>query len=351
MKLEHLIKILPDRDDDAKKRQDVVRPRRFSRYLARRTATRRVYLNVWDLARTADGATRSDLNSRITASGPASNIFEQDNGFNDALFAVDYLTWADVFYNITTVTDDYRATFGEFGEYVVGKGLKGDSAAPELLVSAEDCYFNTWPSPIEDNIRFTATTDPGDPDATFTFDRDCDLFLAPAMFNRGGTAYQISTTPDQFNRLMPLKAPLTRSTIGSSDFDTVWTNRTTPGAGGIVSIPYYRGLFLADGSPDLILWDTAFPSGPGTPEDAVDFPTSSDFLSWNLDPRIAFYPSSRFTDHCLGAIRKHLSGGSYEWYFIWAKQLLLFIPAAWAYGSTVHTWGSPTPDANRGILV
>lgn len=313
---------------------------------------------MWDIAQFADGTDRDDL----TVYGDSSNSDPANNlTFNDDLLAVDYETWDTTFKEITDSIGDYRLTIDGFDEYVPGKGLKSvdtRSTEPPIKVRAENCYFSSWLTPLDDYLKFTREPDPFDDAVEFTFDKNCDLFLAPSMVTRNASAYfNDDINGDDYYYMYSVQAPIPRFTVSDPEFQTVWDNRGNPSVQSAIDVSYFRNLIFTDRSPT---YSAAFNGGSESViGPATGFPTLASEADWQNDPTIWMYPKERWGPHtvgvpvgghCLGAIRKRLSDDEFEWYFIWADDFMSGTDPS-GLGGTGFWYYGVNLDGPNGIIV
>lgn len=323
MRTEKVITILADKKKRFGERKGPVRPSKKKDPLARRRI-HGPFLRVFDIARYADG-TDVDYHYAVQpfpnnffVDTPDTSTFSQNAEWNADLFDTPYETWPDVFREITEEIDAYNIVISGNFVYVENRGLRSSDGVTSIGFSSSDEYFPEW-----QETKYTATDEYSASPVIFTFDKDCDLFLAPMLHDRVGTAIEdLGSNQRTTNRFTLFKSPLSRvSTLSDATWASIWaqlfdTSGITPS-----EVAFYRTLLTTTYSPTIYRMTYTGISPPlphtYTSHSASTYPTAAGG-SWIQEPDLTFERAWRWSGHCVGAIRKHLGNDTFEWYFIWA---------------------------------
>lgn len=307
-----------------------VDPSERSKLLARRRRPHKV-LRIFDLGQYADGTDVDYIYfvqpfpENFFAFMPDTATFSLNADWNDDLFAVDYETWPDVFKNISeTAETDYNISIlGEF-EYrssVGGLVPMESGARPEVAVSSGE-YFPVWELA---ELKYTREPDFSSAGVSFTYDSDCDLFLAPMLHDRvGGSIEALGANHYTANAIPLFKSPLPRSaTLNNATWAGVWAARLDSSLLDATETAFYRNLLITDRNPTMYRMVNYTPSFPALPHTygtapATSLPTAASAPDWSVLPNLTFRPAARRNGHCIGAIRKRVLGED-EWYFLWVS--------------------------------
>jgi hypothetical protein len=336
MKNEHIITILNQDDANKKGRKGVVRPTKFGDYLGRRIRDKTPYLRVYDLGRYTNGNDVSFVYKSVPIPPPVINgagginitpNFATD--FNHDLFLTDYNTWAAVFREITAELDDYCISISEFDTYDTDKGLSSSTGATGVnpIPTASNLHNQFFPTTWgggSRSFKYTSTPNYTDPSVIFTLDKTCDLFLSPMFHTRSGAAYAEISGLRNYDAILDHRTPISRTVLGDLVWRGIWTKRLDHTLLTGSEISYFRDFVLSDYG--VTLW-RAYGVNPAIDDNPIteltadgNLPTYADHSpsEWiGVTPYLSFTPFVRNIGDCLGAIRKHLGGTNYEWYFIW----------------------------------
>jgi hypothetical protein len=336
----------PPRPED-KRRKGIIRPSLRSKYFARRLQSNDIYLKVFDGGQLVGG---SDIaffgRSTTTTSSFTLNVgglygqmvyisdFPQSNTFNTDFFSIDEDSWVSTYEEITDVIADYDLDLPGFGSYVSGQGLIKEEGTTAIESSGTGAYFWDWDMANTSDYKITATQTYSDPSVSFTFDRDCDLFITPRLYGTSGDARISLTFPMTHYAVHGLMKAMPRNgTLNNAAWAAFWANRGTPLAHTQASRDKFHSISVGNADCTMFTMTVngygAVPSGDVSEGGAGGFPSQVSG-TFSVLPSIAQVVHHLWEGTIVAAIRKHLPGGAFEWYYVWnrAFQFMSSSPAS-----------------------
>jgi hypothetical protein len=304
--------------------------------LARRRTTQTTHppVMVYDLGRLASGADAQHVYRSTmadTSTGAINPVSELLPTWNADILA-SYTTWHTTYRNITANLDDYGIKLLNFDNYTPGDGVWSSTDEQNLQIFntevwSQNQYFPTRWNQLNRGYKITSTTTPTDPAATYTHDKPADLFVSPMFMINDAFALSDENNPLRDAHLvLKQMSPIPRNaTLLDATWETVWTNRYSTGSLSAAEIAFWRGIMFDNYAPAM--WESiqvnssvpfAYVLG-----DIANFPTDGDHVlgDWITRPNATMSPGFYQTNHLVGAIRKHLTPSTFEWYFIWADEI------------------------------
>lgn len=338
----------PQTDDDKK---TAAFPRRRSRRLGRRRLSSKAYLRVFDMGQFANGAD-SDIHEwirayttpytvfrlggdrpiRLVATVEDETLIQRTATWNTDFLSIDNDDWPGTFKDITTDIDDYEIEVTGFDQLDPAKGLWSSTGATDIgvlgtpgVVELRDKWFFSYPvgGVGTRSVKYTMMPSYGATGVTFTFDKTCDLFLVPVAFwGYGDSVYGAGPSTYNFEYDF-VQRPLSRQLLGDPGLENFWNNKDNHAGIDSTGRAFLRSYFIDD--PEGEIWKVREDGGANPqPIDGDNpvflpgssFPEAGDGLG---TPTIQVEGVGLFAGKLVGAIRKHLSPGIYEWYYMWAS--------------------------------
>lgn len=349
-KLDTIVSIKPEPDDKGR-RKGIVRPRIEDEPWRRRSRVDVPHLKVFDVGQLVGGAdsglhewirdystpyTVFNLGGgqvRLVATVEPDTLAQQTLNWNTEYLSIDYNDWPDTFQEVTADLSDYEVQVTGFDQYNPARGLWSSTDANSIAVigtaphyNFRDKWFYSFPfgGVSSRSVKYTNTPSYGAASVSFTFDKDCDLFLVPVAFGGWGLSFY---SPGGFTTYCfeyPIvQRPLSRSKLNDAGLENYWDNKDDHGSIDASGRSFLREYFINDA--EGVVWRCRSDGGPNPqPIDAdspvflpgTAFPEAGEGLG---TPTINIEGRGLFAGKLAGAIRKHLGSGIYEWYFIWSS--------------------------------
>lgn len=329
-------------EEETKKRKGATFRRRPEELVKRRLFSNLPYLNVYDLARFANGddsgflSKETLVSSTSTGSSPLSGKPGAFSAllaiFRDGVLAYDPNVLAATFYQITDKLNDYNCSISDFTNYVAGQGLLSPSNETSLVLSAPtNEYFVNWSL---GSRKITNIPDYSASGTTYTHDARADIFLAPHFWSWEGigvldTPAGFADYPKTIYETYDMFKPLPREeTINIADWDSIWADRALTSSWTSGQRDFFRSLFLGNPDSEFVQYDSDGAGGsfPVTTYDGTSFPTfytpPPAGRSWGTTdqnaPRIGLFANG-FTNpgSLVAVIIKYATAGT-EYYYVWA---------------------------------
>lgn len=349
----HKIEIIINDQKAAEGKKTAVFPRRRPYKLGRRRLSRKVYVNVFDMQRYANG---SDVDLYSFKPEPDTPYFVFYNGsitlgnvitlamvdtstaaymatWNDSWLSVPEADLADTFLNITEDLDDYDIEISGFSNFQSGKGLYSTTNEQSLQVAADtnlrDQWFMAWPlsGGTPRDVYYTLLPDPDADIEPLVIDRDCDVFLTPTTLGgRGVSGYETGGTfPLYGHQYYFVQRPVSRSvTLNNADWDNLWANKTNHPGITEDAKDLLRSYKIDDPDGETYRLRADNSSGSQTIDadnpvqlPGTDFLLTSEHSPWAWTPKFHSRAHELNQGHLVAIVRKHLSSG-YEYYYAWA---------------------------------
>lgn len=347
MRIEKVITIKGPRGRKPAEQKGPVRPSSIKRPLARRRPGG-PFLKVFDIGQLANGSD-SNLHEWIRSHSAPYEVFQvgatislvstvesntlatRTADWNTDFLSIDIDDWPSTFKDVTADLYDYEVSVAGFDRYA-SNGLSSSTGVTVIEIEAvvgtdaqRDKWFFSFPTGGSGtrSVKYTATPSYAASSVSFTFDKNCDLFLVPVAFWGFGSSYTPLPYPIYNYEYYFVQRPLSRANLGDAGFENYWDNKASHGSIDATGRAFLRDYFIND--PEGEIWrvraDDAGPTQPIDGDNPVflpgsDFPEAGEGLG---TPMIQVEGVGLFAGKLVGAIRKHLGGGTYEWYYMWAS--------------------------------
>lgn len=279
-------------------------------YLKRRTSQpQTVYLKVFDAVTAFSQESDTTTGSFILTVGQEVQYI---NNFPPT--TANEITASGV--EITDVLADYDISFPEFGAYVADLGLPKNMVGGLLEADSSGGYFWDW----DTGYKVTMSASYGAEEVSFSFDKDCDVYLAPLLYFMNGDAHtEYEVYPLTFWAIHGLLIPLSRATVNDSDWETLWANRGNPTAHSSGTRSYFKSFVTSvtdmfTGTVPVII-PSRPASIPGVSEtSASGFPSTGGDTFAVLGMSVANIAEGTL----MAIIVKHLNEEDVEYYYVWS---------------------------------
>lgn len=348
-----IINILGKGKEDDKKTAAI--PSRKLRKLGRRRIQRNRYLRIFDFGQYVGGATipwhltftqlqeppiywAVDINGQVFVFGDGPTGMTQT--LLEFLLLNSEEDWKTLYQEVTEDIADYNLMIDGVGAFEPDKGLLIDKDVETLYdVGGIEWDFDTlggceyFTSALENgsNLYYTLERDPDAEQVDLIVDKSIDVFLVPSLFATRGEAQDYGASlppfpylPQEWKTALTTTLPVPRSTIGSTDWDTLMANRPAQVGTSQAALDLYRAVFINNGKTPVVTSSPTLAEWTGPPGFSVasysfgysGFP-SANGTDWHTTTNTSGGFSS--SGPLVAAVRKRISASEDEWYYVWTN--------------------------------